>query len=157
MGGPGVAGMQDRVGWVSRGALEDACRRLSIPAAEAYGVVSFYARFSLTQPEPAVTHACDDISCMLAGAKAASGTHTSPCLGLCDRAPASLVERFGADYEATPLPEAPPHADGSMLLRRVAQLDPHNIESYPEHRGFLPPGLAAEIVPQGAIPRLRRG
>ena len=44
---PVLHAIQDRVGWVSRGALEYACRRLSIPPAEAYGVVSFYARFAL--------------------------------------------------------------------------------------------------------------
>ncbi len=151
---PVLHAIQDRVGWVSRGALEHACRRLSIPPAEAYGVVSFYARFSLTQPEPAVTHACDDISCMLAGAKAASGTHTSPCLGLCDRAPASLVERFGADYEATQLPEAPPHAVGSRLLRRVGVVDADSIESYREHGGFTALGRAREIGPEAVIREL---
>src|SRR5207237_1131337 len=44
---PVLHAIQDRVGWVSRGALEYSCRRLSIPPAEAYGVVSFYARFAL--------------------------------------------------------------------------------------------------------------
>src|SRR5205823_13434366 len=44
---PVLHAIQDRAGWVSRGALEYACRRLSIPPAEAYGVVSFSARFAL--------------------------------------------------------------------------------------------------------------
>src|SRR5690349_21840639 len=38
--------LQDRVGWISRGGLEYACRRLSVPPADAYGVVTFYDRFA---------------------------------------------------------------------------------------------------------------
>src|SRR2546425_1038523 len=65
---PVLHSIQDRVGWVSRGALEYACRRLSIPPAEAYGVVSFYARFALHDRSAFALHVCDDISCQLAGA-----------------------------------------------------------------------------------------
>src|SRR5436190_12543923 len=96
---PVLHAIQDRVGWVSRGALEYACRRLSIPPAEAYGVVSFYARFALEPSGESAVHVCDDISCMLAGAKVVEGGHPVPCLGLCDRAPAALVERSGVAHE----------------------------------------------------------
>src|SRR5205823_7403554 len=95
---PVLHAIQDRAGWVSRGALEYACRRLSIPPAEAYGVVSFYARFALQPRGALMLHVCDDIVCKLAGADeicAATGAERSPCLGLCDRAPAALVERWG--------------------------------------------------------------
>src|SRR2546429_4436888 len=108
---PVLHAIQDRTGWVSRGGLEYACRRLSIPPAEAYGVVSFYARFAL-QPRGALAlHVCDDIACKGAGADdlcaalekdfgAPGGAwHRSLCLGLCDRAPAALVERAGSDHE----------------------------------------------------------
>src|SRR5207253_10295744 len=65
---PVLHAIQDRTGWVSRGGLEYACRRLSLPPAEAYGVVSFYARFAL-QPRGALArHVCDDIACKCAGA-----------------------------------------------------------------------------------------
>ena len=78
---PVLHAIQDRVGWVSRGALEYACRRLSIPPAEAYGVVSFYARFALEPRAEVTLHVCDDISCMLAGAKVVEGGRPVPCLG----------------------------------------------------------------------------
>ena len=35
------------IGWISEGALNYICQRLTIPPAEAYGVASFYAMFSL--------------------------------------------------------------------------------------------------------------
>jgi len=99
---PVLHSIQDRTGWVSRGALEYACRRLSIPPAEAYGVVSFYARFALDEPRSLTLHVCDDIVCRLAGGDeiaALDGARPSPCLGLCDRAPAALLERAGSDHE----------------------------------------------------------
>src|SRR5207249_5883756 len=167
---PVLHAVQDRTGWVSRGALEYACRRLSIPPAEAYGVVSFYARFAL-QPRGALAlHVCDDIACKCAGADdlcaalekdfgAPGGSwHRSPCLGLCDRAPAALVERAGSDHEerqvapitfegaasvlrgghwpSTPLtPTLSPRGRGP-LLRRVGVVDPLSIDSYLSHGGF---------------------
>jgi len=60
---PVLHGLQDEVGWISRGGLEYACRRLNVPPAEAYGVASFYDRFALDE-QPALSVAvCDDISC----------------------------------------------------------------------------------------------
>src|SRR5947199_5364124 len=66
---PVLHAIQDRVGWVSRGALEYACRRLSVPPAEAYGVVSFYGRFALQDRGAFALHVCDDIACQGAGAE----------------------------------------------------------------------------------------
>src|SRR5260370_6722343 len=105
---PVLHAIQDRSGWVSRGALEYACRRLSIPPAEAYGVVSFYARFALESRDSVTMHVCDDLVCMLKGANSAEGPRTVPSLGLCDRAPAALHERFGEAYEAFQTPPSGP-------------------------------------------------
>src|SRR5260370_33363026 len=91
---------------------------------------------------------------MEAGGKAASVTATSRWLGLWDRAPASVVERFGGDYEATQVPEAPPHAVGSRLLRRVGVVDADSIESYREHGGFTALGRAREIGPEAVVREL---
>src|SRR6266704_1288410 len=77
---PVLHAIQDRTGWVSRGALEYACRRLSIPPAEAYGVVSFYARFAREPRGAKVVHVCDDIVCSLAVANAVEGAIRVPCL-----------------------------------------------------------------------------
>jgi NADH-quinone oxidoreductase subunit F len=113
---PVLHGLQDEVGWISRGGLDYACRRLNVPPAEAYGVASFYDRFALAE-QPALTVAvCDDIACKCAGADdlcreleaefGPAGTakrgalwRRSPCLGLCDMGPAALAERSGLDHE----------------------------------------------------------
>ena len=105
---PGLHAINDRIGWISEGALGYLCRRLTVPPAEAYGVATFYAMFSL-RPRPAtVLHVCTDLACTAAGAGElcagvearlgpGSGVHVerAPCLGLCERAPAALAIRAG--------------------------------------------------------------
>ena len=180
---PVLHAIQDRVGWVSRGGLEYACRRLSIPPAEAYGVVSFYGRFALDERPALVLHVCDDIACKCAGADAlcealektagpAGKTwHRSPCLGLCDRAPAALVERAGATHDERqvapltidvaqdilsgsdwPQAEVPALPDRPRkLLRRIGVVDPESIDSYREHGGYAALRRAIELGPEGVI------
>ncbi|MFF4895186.1 NADH-ubiquinone oxidoreductase-F iron-sulfur binding region domain-containing protein [Streptomyces sp. NPDC001068] len=103
---PGLHAINDRVGWISEGALDYLCRRLTVPPAEAYGVATFYAMFSV-RPRPAtVLHVCTDLACAAAGSAAlcagveerlGPGVHMErgPCLGLCERAPAALAIRAG--------------------------------------------------------------
>ena len=188
---PVLHAIQDRAGWVSRGALEYACRRLSIPPAEAYGVVSFYGRFAVEERPALALHVCDDIACKCAGADelcaaleqsvgpAGKTWHRSPCLGLCDRAPAAFVERAGAPHDelqmapitfevaqavlrggAWPEPMAisptlsPPGRGGRKLLRRAGVVNPESIDSYREHGGFAALRRAIEIGPEGVIREL---
>ncbi|MGE0043503.1 MAG: NADH-ubiquinone oxidoreductase-F iron-sulfur binding region domain-containing protein [Vicinamibacterales bacterium] len=101
---PAFHAVQDGIGWVSHGALNYICRRLGVPPAEAWGVLTFYHLLS-TEPRPARTaHVCDDIACRLRGADqlvasleaGGASVHRSPCLGQCDRAPAALVLEAGA-------------------------------------------------------------
>ncbi|WP_405476948.1 NAD(P)H-dependent oxidoreductase subunit E [Streptomyces sp. NBC_00009] len=110
---PGLHAVNDRVGWISEGALDYLCRRLTVPPAEAYGVATFYSMFSV-KPRPAtVLHVCTDVACAAAGsAELCAGVEgrlglgsgvsveRSPCLGLCERAPAALVVRAGSDAGA---------------------------------------------------------
>ncbi|MGW0008980.1 NAD(P)H-dependent oxidoreductase subunit E [Streptomyces tendae] len=105
---PALHALNDRVGWISEGALDYVCRRLTVPPAEAYGVATFYAMFSV-RPRPAtVLHVCTDLACTAAGAselcaavEARLGPESgvkverSPCLGLCEQAPACLAIRAG--------------------------------------------------------------
>ena len=106
--------IQARVGWISQPALEYACRRLTVPPAEAYGVAAFYQMFSTTPRPPVVAHVCEDLACRLAGAEhvcadleralgpagepALGGEATwlrTPCLGRCERGPAALFTVAG--------------------------------------------------------------
>ena len=110
---PALHALQARVGWISPGGLNHVAERLTVPPAEAYGVATFYAMFSTEPRARTVVHACDDLACRIAGGLQvcdalearlgapgrADGDATwvrSPCLGMCERAPAALVQTSGA-------------------------------------------------------------
>src|SRR5215467_14606236 len=125
---PALRAAQLRVGWVSEGALGYASRRLSVPPAEAYGVASFYALLALEERPADVRHVCTDLACALKGAQVGPGEHPSPCLGLCERAPASyrtvageepFEEQLPADSPPLPQLELDQHRE-LRLLRRIA-------------------------------------
>src|SRR3954467_10831077 len=105
---PALRAAQRRVGWVSEGALGYTSRRLDVPPADAYGVASFYALLALEERPADVLHVCTDLACRLKGAEVPPGAHASPCLGLCERAPASLRTIAGPEPREIPLPEAGP-------------------------------------------------
>ncbi len=109
---PVLHAIQNRAGWISPGALNYACGLLEVPPAEAYGVADFYALFSTREQPPAVAHICDDVACRARGSEklcaemershGPAGTscdgrtwRRSPCLGLCERAPAAFVRIAG--------------------------------------------------------------
>jgi NADH:ubiquinone oxidoreductase subunit F (NADH-binding)/NADH:ubiquinone oxidoreductase subunit E/formylmethanofuran dehydrogenase subunit B/formylmethanofuran dehydrogenase subunit D len=173
---PALHAAQRRFGWVSPGALGYIARRLSIPHAEAYGVASFYALIALEERPPFIAHVCDDIACKASGADAlcaeleaalgAPGTighggrtwMKSPCLGLCERAPAAMLtaagsrphERGFAPASASsvidalavgraPEPErialAQPREE-LRLLKRVGSVDPASLDAYRAAGGY---------------------
>ncbi|MFH8926254.1 NADH-ubiquinone oxidoreductase-F iron-sulfur binding region domain-containing protein [Streptomyces pristinaespiralis] len=115
---PALHAVNDRVGWLSEGALDYICRRLTVPPAEAYGVATFYSMFSV-RPRPAkVLHVCTDLACAARGGSLSAAdavgpdvsVQPSPCLGLCERAPAALLIRAGAPSPQpgqAPGPESP--------------------------------------------------
>ncbi|MFI1410986.1 NAD(P)H-dependent oxidoreductase subunit E [Streptomyces sp. NPDC020707] len=187
---PGLHAVHDRIGWISEGALDYLCRRLTVPPAEAYGVATFYAMFSV-KPRPAtVLHVCTDLACAAAGASelcagvearlglgSGVSVERSPCLGLCERAPAALAVKAGdpvrtavsapATVERAVLaasapdsaPEEPPAAlavpqagDPSLtLLGRVGVVDPASLDDYRAHGGYTALRQAFALGPAGVI------
>jgi len=154
---PALRAAQRRVGWISEGALGYVSRRLSVPPAEAYGVASFYALLPLEERPADVTHVCTDLSCALAGARVDEGEYASPCLGLCERAPASYRTIAGPEPLEVQLPEAatplPQAGDPSLrLLRRIgAGVDPESLDAYVAAGGFEQLRRAREIGADATI------
>jgi NADH-quinone oxidoreductase subunit F len=154
---PALRAAQRRVGWVSEGALGYASRRLAVPPADAYGVASFYALLALEERPADVTHVCTDLSCALKGARVGPGEHPSPCLGLCERAPASYRTIAGPAPRELQLPEASPPlpqaGDPTLrLLRRIgAGVDPESIDAYVASGGFELLKRARELGPEGVV------
>jgi len=187
---PALHAVQARAGWVSPGALGYVCRRLEVPPAEGYGVASFYALFSLSERPPVVAHVCDDIACKTrgadalcaalearlgpAGSRAGATWMRSPCLGLCEQAPAAMLVVAGAqpferswghasiesvgraidrrlvdDPPRTVLPQA---GDPSLrLLRRIGVVDPTSLDDYRAHGGYRALRRALDLGAPGVI------
>ena len=161
---PVLHAIQSRLGWISPGALNYVALRLHLPPAEIHGVASFYAMFSLLPRAPIVAHVCDDIACLTRGAdqlcaelekdlgsagSAGSKNRTawlrSPCLGLCERAPAALISAAGEsprDFVVAP-------ASASSIQSALSDAELGKLPSEPDT-------LDAKIsVPQAGSPQLR--
>jgi NADH-quinone oxidoreductase subunit F len=162
--------VQDRFGWISPGALNYVSERLGVAPADVYGVATFYASLATAPRSKRVVHVCDDIACCGRGAKdllaalASQGTAVlrSPCLGLCDRAPAVLIETAGdapsavAIAPATPELHVPPvqtHIGGSplRLLRRIGTVDPERLDAYRSNGGYEALARALELRPERIV------
>ena len=193
---PALHAVQARIGWISQPALNYISRRLTVPPAEAWGVATFYALFATTARPPTVVHVCDDLACRLAGSDElcadlersmgaegvadASGERTwlrSPCLGLCERAPAAMITNAGTEprttvaapvdaagiamrigpdgpvgwteYRDVPIPQE--RNPGLRLLARVGVVDPTSLDDYRAHGGFRALERARAIGPQRLI------
>jgi NADH-quinone oxidoreductase subunit F len=185
---PVLHALQARVGWISDGGLNYACERLGVPPAEAYGVATFYAMFSVAERPKTVVHVCDDLACRVLGGRAlaeeadAAGLPgvqvvRSPCLGMCDQAPAIFAQRAGRPEVAlggatmasvrAVAPEdstvtcaggvtAPQVWDeqargGLRLLRRVGAVDAASLEGYRGLGGYEALARAIELGPDATI------
>jgi len=183
---PVLHALQARVGWISEGGLDHACRRLGVPPAEAYGVASFYAMLSLHPRPPRVVHVCVDLACLTRGAAdlvdaldagpVVDGAcwQRSPCLGLCEQAPAAMVTEAGPTPSEAMIPhvtteavhaalagvrpaDVAPHAAvraAGVLLERVGQVDPASLDSYRAHGGYQALRRAFDLGPAGVIREL---
>jgi len=164
---PALHAVQARVGWISEPALGYICRRLAVPPAEAYGVASFYALFSMAPRPPIVAHVCDDIACLARGAggvaaelerslgpagqpaaDAGSTWLRSPCLGLCERAPAALVAISGEQPQEVTLAPASAATVMAALARPAAEASGQAAEAF---------GLAGAEPSRDAISGIRQG
>ena len=188
--------VNDRVGWISPGALNYVGKRLSIAPADVYSVATFYALFA-TNPRPKrIVHVCTDIACMARGSKeicaglekqlgpagATNGWKHSPCLGVCERAPAAMAVEAGDPphehlvgpatvddvivalkdgpaalaAEAAPVMAVPQAGqEGLMLLKRVGQVDPESIDDYLATDGYAGLRRAFEMGPGKVISEVK--
>ena len=179
---PTLHAVNDRIGWISRGSINYIAQQLDVAPAEIYGVASFYALFSMTERPKRQVHVCIDLACRAMGGlkedQLPEGTHPSPCLGTCERAPAVLVIEAGnparhevlapatpvqinalakdgwPETEATVVSATPQAQDSSsklVLLSRIGKVDPLSISDYQQHGGFDALRKAIQLGANGVI------
>jgi NADH-quinone oxidoreductase subunit F len=201
---PALEAAQARVGWLSEGAFNYICTLLDVAPAEAYGVATFYALLTTTPRARRVLHVCEDVACKPRGADAllaelersAGPAHhapagervelhdddavwlRSPCLGLCDRAPAAFLQVAGAqpseqllgdvgietaraalggafDLGRVARPAIPQRGEpGLRLLRRVDVVDPSSLDDYRIHGGYAALRHALSVGPDHVLREL---
>ncbi len=154
-------------GWLPRPVVERIAAALNIPQAEVYGVTEFYEMFYTEPVGRKIIRVCQDAPCGVAGADAllaglcqhlniqpgettADGRTTVEavrCLGLCDRAPAVLVNqaRYAPSDPAAPqmLLDGPPvipklRVGGlvKLALSNVGIVDATSLEEYRAQGGL---------------------
>jgi NADH-quinone oxidoreductase subunit F len=163
---PVLHAVQDRIGWISPGALNYVALRLDVAPAEIHGVASFYGMFSLQSRPPVVAYVCDDIACFSlgadrlcselehtlgpAGSPCADGRATwlrSQCLGLCERAPATLISSAGEKPYKRVLAPASAETVPSLVTDAVAGRMSAEPDSF----------VVKTSVPQAATPQRGSG
>ncbi len=109
---PALHAAQRAYGWLSEPVTAEVARSLHVPLAEVHGVIEFYTLFYNEPVGKRIIRVCTDQACGLKGGEdllhhlcsqhgiqpgqtTADGSVTieaSPCLGLCEQAPAALVD-----------------------------------------------------------------
>src|SRR5215211_2656985 len=110
---PALHAAQKIYGWISEPVAAEISRALRVPLADIHGVIEFYSLFYNEPVGKRMIRVCTDQACALKGAdnvlhhlcahhglEPGQTTHdqsltieASPCLGLCERAPAALVNQ----------------------------------------------------------------
>lgn len=162
--------LQSQRGQLTQAAIAEVARALHIPTERAYGVASFYSMLTIAEQEKGRHHIvriCDGPVCWLcegksvrqAAEKALEGQpkwriERTSCLGLCDRAPAALVDENQV---------GPVHPDAAIRLTAgftgkaidYSQPRPGELRVMMEKAGKVDPDSIDSALAQGAYQALR--
>ena len=175
---PVLHDVRDAIGWLSEGAINEISTSLQVPPAEVYGVASFYELFTFEEPSASdALHVCDDTACRIKGGNelkaelSADGhnVHASPCLGLCEQAPAVFVQRTGQAHVSvrtatketvvaaidgamtTPVAPVSQAVEDLTLLRRVHDSAAADYDGYVATGGYEALARAVTMTPAEVV------
>lgn len=163
---PALHAAQEIYGYLPDVVLIEIARALRVPLAEIYGVVDFYALFYSRPVSQTIIHVCNDPVCALAGADGilkrmsqklefrliqgepmgSVSVERAPCLGLCEHAPALLIDGSPTVGEPTwdelfsGKGRRPNNVIGgsvSILTQNCGKNRPTSIEEYTAAGGYL--------------------
>ncbi len=188
---PALHAAQEQFGYISDQVAAQIGRALGVPLAEVFGVVEFYTLFHREPVGEVHLHICNDPACALAGADtvfkqivfqttqpvagepASVKVEKSPCLGLCDHAPAVLVQSLPAkaspaqtwqELVAATATRPLTYVDGDVRLL-TALCGRHTtvrLDEYRQHEGYRaleqalqrpPAAIIAEVKQSGLVGR----
>lgn len=153
--------LQEKHGGLTERTIEDTARALRIDAARVYGIASFYSMLSTELRPNRTLRICDGPPCWLRGAaevRAATEeafgegwqVERTSCLGLCDIAPAALVnldqsgplspegvsEIHNGWRGELPRYDQPLAGEKRVILEGTGEIDPHSLESALEYGAY---------------------
>jgi NADH-quinone oxidoreductase subunit F len=193
---PALHAAQTLYGYLPEPVAAEVGRSLGVPLAEVYGVIDFYAMFYRQPVGKTVVHVCDDPACALAGAdeilkqlarqaspsgkekpagiplpsgngKPADLTvERAPCLGLCEHAPALLVDETArgrvdpsAGLQSIQTIGEQPYGviggDSRYLLANCGKRRPTSLEEYVQGGGFQSLRKAFGMSPGAVIAEVK--
>jgi NADH:ubiquinone oxidoreductase subunit F (NADH-binding)/NADH:ubiquinone oxidoreductase subunit E len=170
--------IQEEQGQLSKEVITDVAQALGIPTRSAYAVASFYSMLSLSHQKPNNLRVCDGPVCWLHGSKEVRQRldgefgedpewtiERTSCLGLCDRAPAVLIN--GKQAGPILLDRINELADGwlgeltdysdprpgekRIMLAEASSIDPDSIDSALEHNAYHGLEIALRNSPDEVI------
>lgn len=169
--------LDDRHDGLTAELITDTAHALHLPAHHAFGVASFYSMLSL-QPRKNVVRVCDGPVCWLKRATETRHVFESAldddtewtvertsCLGLCDRAPAVLVnqeqagpvsagevEKVSQGWRGTPTDYSQPRAgEIRVMMANAGKIDPDSIHSALDHGGYQGLQRALTLSPEEVL------
>jgi len=177
---------QQFLGWLPEAVAAEVGRALGVPLADVYGVIDFYQMFSREPMGRTVARICSAPVCALAGADevtnalcrhlnvvpgeiSSDGEFTvehAPCLGLCDHAPAVLINE-AAVGRADPQRAPTIHARGGqrpisfiggdirILTGNCGQGHPTSFTDYSSGGGYAGLKKALTMAPQDVIAEVK--
>jgi NADH-quinone oxidoreductase subunit F len=181
---PALHAAQSLYGYLPEPVAAEVGRCLGVPLAEVYGVIDFYAMFYRQPVGKTVVHVCDDPACALAGAAElykmlsrraappnngnppALTVERAPCLGLCEHAPALLVNETARGrvdpFHAPPSIEAlgeEPYGvvggDSAYLIANCGKRRPTSLDEYLQDGGYQSLKKALAMSPAAVIAEVK--
>lgn len=148
--------VQELKGGLGGNTIQDVSRALGIPPRTTFGLATFYSMLSVEKRREEIVRVCNGPVCWLCGSNNVNNTLTeeqkhrpewtveqTSCLGLCDRAPAALVN----DEQAGPITpdtstkifsgsrglprdySTPRSGELRVMLAQAGEIDPDSLES----------------------------
>jgi NADH-quinone oxidoreductase subunit F len=183
---PALHAAQEMYGFIPEEAAQAIARFLHVPLADIFGVIDFYALFYHKPVARVVVHLCSDPACAMAGSdamyklirKRTSAGHTEPltspevmversaCLGLCEYAPALMVEGTSGGHADTRTwralveakgrrPTTPVFREISLLTANCGKGQTTRLNEYRENGGYAALQKALQTSPEKVIDEIK--
>ena len=161
---PALLEAQKRFNHIPKEVAAEIGQALKVPLADISGVIEFYSMLTTEPTGETIIRVCTSPTCSAHGSRqlyqsllsdfGIENTTATPdgkyfveqveCLGLCDQAPAVLVNetaighaRPGSFFNGENSYQTPVYGEEKIITRRIGKINPTSIDDYIEHDGFV--------------------